>query len=128
MANHKGSEGTVRVGANTIAEITAYTVSQTATTIEDTELSDSASTFQVGTTSWSGSVSCFWDETDTAQGAMTIGASVSLGLYPEESATGNTKLSGTALITGIEIGGAINGIVTANFTFQGTGALTIAAI
>ena len=35
MANHKGSEGTVKVGANAVAEIKSYSLTETADTIED---------------------------------------------------------------------------------------------
>jgi hypothetical protein len=125
MATHKGSEGVIKVGSNTVAEITGYTLTENAETIETTELSDSAKTFDVGNTSWNGSLECHWDETDTTgQGSMTIGASVTLNMYPEGDATGDTYWSGTALITGISSSAAINGLVESSLTFQGTGALT----
>ena len=37
MAVHKGSEGTVKVGSNTVAEITGFSFDETADTIETTE-------------------------------------------------------------------------------------------
>ena len=130
MANHTGSEGTVRIGAtNAIAEIRSYTITQTGDTIEDTSMGDSARTYKAGLTSWSGSVDCFWDETDTnGQNALTIGASVNLRVYPEGGATGATYYSGTALVTGITRQASFDGMVEASFTFQGTGALTATTV
>lgn len=126
MATHKGSEGTVKVGANTVAEIRSWSIEETAETIEDTALGDAAKTFLAGTTAWSGSLDCMWDETDsTGQGALTAGASVTLNLYPEGAATGDAYFTGTALVTGIT--NAVGGndeVITASFSFQGTGALS----
>lgn len=125
MSNHKGSEGTVKVGANAIAEIRSWSLEHTIDTIEDTTMGDAARTFQTGIPSFSGSVDCFWDETDTSgQGALTVGASVTLNLYPEGSASGDTYFTGTALVTGIARRAAFDGYVEASFAFQGTGALT----
>ncbi len=125
MALHKGSEGVVKIGSNTIAEVRDWSLEETAETIDSTELSDSAKTFEVGTTSWSGSLNCFWDETDTTgQGACTVGASVTLNLYPEGATTGDTYATGTALINSLSKSGGIDGLVEASFSFQGTGALT----
>lgn len=126
MANHKGSEGVVKVGAVTVAEVRGFEFTQSAETIEDTTLADTEKTFQVGNTEWSGSLSCWWDETDTTgQGALTAGASVTLNLYPEGATTGDKYYTGTALITSLAIANAINGIVSAEFQFKGTGALTL---
>ena len=125
MALHKGSEGVVKIGSNTIAEVRDWSLEETAETIDSTELSDSAKTFEVGTTSWSGSLNCFWDETDTTgQGACTVGASVTLNLYPEGATTGDTYATGTARINSLSKSGGIDGRGEAAFSFQGTGALT----
>ncbi len=129
MANHKGSEGVVKLTTYTIAEVRSWEISHTAEVIEDTVLADADKTFQAGNTSWSGSVSCFWDETDTnGQVAMIAGASVTLNLYPEGATNPDTYYAGSAIITGITRRAAINGMVEAEFTFQGTGALTTSVV
>ncbi len=125
MANHKGSEGTVAIGANTIAEIRSWSISESGTTIDDSELADTWDTKLPGPQSWSGSIECYWDETDTTgQGAMTTGAIVTLNLYPEGNVTGDTYYTGSAIITGIERSGARDGMVEASYSFEGSGALT----
>ena len=45
MAVHKGSEGLVKSGSNTIAEVTGFSFDETADTIETTALSNSAHSF-----------------------------------------------------------------------------------
>jgi hypothetical protein len=125
MANHRGSEGTVKAGANTIAEIRSWELGVSAEVIEDTELGDAAKTFQAGNYSWTGSVSCFWDETDTnGQVSLTPGASITLNMYPEGATTGDIYYSGSAIVTGITRRGSINSMVEAEFAFQGSGALS----
>ena len=129
MAVHKGSEGAVKIEANTVAEVRDWSLEETAETIDSTEMSDAAKTFEVGTTSWSGSVNAFWDETDTSgQGAMTVGSSVTLNLYPEGATSGDTYGSGTAIISSISKSAGIDGLVEASFSFQGSGALTWATV
>ena len=124
MANHTGSEGTVKVGTNTIAEIRSYSLEITGDTIEDTAMGDSARTFKAGLTSWSGAVDCFHDETDSnAQMAMDPGGSVTLNLYPEGDTSGDMYFTGTAFITSRSITASLDGMVEASFAFQGTGVL-----
>jgi len=80
MANHHGTEGLVRVGANTVAEVTGFNFTATAEYAEDTTLADTAKTYSTtAITSWSGSVSAYWDETDTTgQVAIAPNSNVAL--------------------------------------------------
>jgi predicted secreted protein len=125
MATHTGSEGTVKVGSNVIAEIRSFSIEETADTLEDTTMGDTARTYKSSLTSYSGSLDVFWDETDaTGQGALTIGAEVTLAMYPEGDATGDTYLTGTAIVTGRSISSSFDGLVEMSISVQGTGALT----
>ena len=128
MANHKGSEGLVKIGSNTLAELKSYSIDHTTNTIEDTTLSDTSKTFQAGTSEFSGSADCFLDETDTAQVSLTAGAQVTLYVYPEGTDGGDTVYSGTAIVTGINRSASIDGMVDISFSFQGTGALSTATV
>jgi hypothetical protein len=125
MATHAGSEGTVKVGANAIAEIRSYSLEETADVLEDTSMGDTARTYLPSLTTFTGSIDVLWDETDTTgQGALTIGASVTLNLYPEGSTTGDTYYTGTAIVTGRNITASYDGLVEMSISVQGTGALT----
>ena len=125
MANHKGSEGVAKVGSNKIAEIKDFSLSETAETIDDTTMGDSARTKQVGLTTASGSMTAFWDETDSSgQGAMTVGAEVTLNLYPEGATTGDTYATLTALITEKGVSTTLDGMVETSVSFEANGAVT----
>ena len=125
MANHKGSEGVVKIGSNTVAEIKDFSLSETAETIDDTTMGDSARTKQVSLTSASGSMTAFWDETDTSgQGAMTVGAEVTLNLYPEGATTGDSYATLSAIITEKGVSTTLDGMVETSVSFEANGAVT----
>lgn len=126
MAVHKGSEGTVHVGTDAVAEIRSYTVDETADVIESTTLGNTSKTFEASTTSFSGSIDVFWDETDTAQIALSVGSSVTIKFYPEGASTGDKYYSGTAIVTGVSITANNDSLVEASISIQGSGALTLA--
>lgn len=126
-ANHKGNEGFVRVGTNLIAEVRSYEYSHQNEPIDDTILSDTNRTFVSGINSWSGSLSCFWDETDTnGQEALVAGGTATINFYPEgtTTATTDTYHQGVAIIEEVTRRAAVQGIVEVDFRFRGTGALT----
>ena len=126
MATHAGSEGTVKVGANAIAEIRSFSVSETADTIEDTTMGDAARTYKPSLKSFNGSLDVYWDETDTdGQGALTVGSEVTIGFYPEGATTGDKYYTGSAIVTGLTVNSSFDGMVEASITIQGTGALTL---
>ena len=129
MATHAGSEGTVKSGANDIAEIRSFSLEESADTIEDTTMGDTSRTYLTGLKTFTGSVECFWDETDTnGQVSFSVGASVTLAVYPEGATSGDTYYSGTAIVTGRTITSSFDGMVEASFTLQGSGALTAATV
>ena len=125
MANHAGSEGTVKVGANAVAEIRSFNVDQSGDTIEDTTMGDSARTYLAGLTNWSGSIDTYWDETDTSgQGALAVGSSITINWYPEGATSGDTYFTGTALVTSKGLASTFDGMVECSYGVQGTGALS----
>jgi hypothetical protein len=131
MATHTGSEGTVRVGANAIAEIRSYSVEETSDTAEDTSMGDSYRTFKTTLKAWSGSVDVFWDETDTnGQIALAPGSEVTVNFYPEGASAGVSEryYTGTAIVTGKTVTASFDGMVESTITLQGNGALTFATL
>lgn len=129
MATHKGSEGTVKIGTNAIAEIRTWTINESADTVEDTTMGDSARTYKPSLTSWDGSMDVYWDETDTnGQGAATIGAEITLNVYPEGATSGDSYYTGSAIVTGVSRTASFDGMVEASLTFQGTGALSASTV
>ena len=129
MANHRGSEGVVKVGSNTVAEVKSWTLSEETETIEDTAMGDTARTYQLGLQTWSGSLECFWDETDSSgQGALTNSATATLNLYPEGASSSDTYYTGSIIVTSIERTAALDGMVEATIGFTGTAGLASATV
>jgi len=128
MATHHGKEGVVKTGANVTGEVTAFTLETTGDVVEDTSLSDSAKTFLAGRTSFSGSVECHFDETDTSQEEMVVGSSLTFTLLPEGNTSGDASYSGSGIVTGMSISNTLDGVISRSVTFQGTGALTVGTV
>lgn len=128
MATVNGDGGVVEVGGNAVASITSFSLEVQGDTIDSTVMGTQARTFVSSKTQWQGTLECYWDPDDsTGQEALTIGAEVSLSLEPEGNATsGDTYYTGTAIVTGIDIGVPQDGMVTRSISFQGTAALTTA--
>jgi hypothetical protein len=125
MGTHHGKNGVVQVGANSVAEVQEFTVVETADTVEDTAMGDTAKTHLVGITGWNGTLKCSWDPSDAnGQEMLVAGASVTLSLYPAGAGAGQTKLSGTATIK--EVTHTVNrsNVVERSFNFEGNGPLT----
>ncbi len=124
MATHTGSEGTIKIGANTLGELRSFTLETTAETIEDTSMGDTSRTYKVGLKTFTGTASVFFDETDTAQPSLVAGAEITLNVYPEGASSGDTYYTGSAIVTGRTINSSFDGMVEMEISYQGTGALT----
>ena len=124
MATHAGSEGKVFIGTSQVAEVKSWSLEVTSDTVDASIIGTQWRKNQATIKSWSGSFDTFWDETDTTgQGALEVGATVTLNLYPEGNASGATYWTGDSIVTSIAYSGSFDGIVEATFSFTGTGAL-----
>ncbi len=129
MATHTGSEGLIKVGANTVAEVRSWSIEQTGDTAEDTVMGDTARTFKPTLTSWTASADIYWDEEDTTgQGALTVGAEVTLGVFPEGDSSGDDYYEGSAIVTGVSTSASFDGMVEGSISLQGTGPLSNDAV
>jgi hypothetical protein len=132
MGTHWGNEGLVRVGSNTVAEVTEYEFTQSVTPVDDTAMGDAWKTHIAGSgiKEWSGSLTCHWDEADTnGQEALVVGASVTLNLHPEGNTSGDKYWTGTASITEVTLTVPMDGsTIRRTFNFMGNGALTLSTV
>jgi len=129
MATHTGNDGVVKIGANQVAEVRSFTLNQTADTVEDTTMGDTARTFKPTLSSADISLEVYWDETDTTgQVALGVRSEVTLDLYPEGDDSGDTKYSVPAIVTGFSINTSFDGMVEASITAQATGAITTSTV
>jgi len=124
MATHTGSEGTVKIGSDTLGEIRSYTIESSGETIEDSKMGDSARTYKAGLTTFTASFEVYFDETDTAQNAVDAGASITFSVYPEGDTAGDTYYTGSGIVTGRSITASFDGMVEMSLSVQGSGALT----
>ena len=128
MATHTGSEGTVKVGSDAIGEIRSFNLEESADTLEDTTMGDTARTRKPSLTTFSGSIDVLWDETDTGQNALTAGAEITINAYPEGDAAGDTYLTGTAIVTNRNVSSSFDGLVEMSISVEGNGALTTTTV
>lgn len=124
MATHTGSEGTVKIGSDTLGEIRSYTIESTGETIENSTMGLSARTYVAGLTTFTASFEVYFDETDTAQNAVDAGATITFSVYPEGDTAGDTYYTGSGIVTGRSITASFDGMVEMSLSVQGSGALT----
>lgn len=124
MASYKGCEGSVKVGTDTVVEVRDWSLTETTEILDASALGSCAKVKKAGMTDGTGSITCLWDDTDTAgQGAMTNGAEVELNLYPKGATTGDRFVTFQAIITSVGVSGSYDGLVEQTFDYEATGAI-----
>jgi predicted secreted protein len=124
MATHTGSEGTIKIGTDTLGELRSFSLETTGDTIETSNMGTTARTYKAGLTSWSGTASLFWDELDAGQTALVAGAEITIKVYPEGATAGDKYYTGTAIVTAKSVSASFDGLVESAISFQGTGTLS----
>lgn len=128
MATHHGKDAVVHVGGTSIGQATGFTVDTTHDVVEDTALGSSMKSFVVGRGTFTASIDMNFDDDDSAQGNLVQGSSLSFEFMPEGSGSGEQKLSGTGIVTGMSVGVTLDGVTTRTVSIQGTGGLTIGTV
>jgi predicted secreted protein len=123
MATHLGKDGVIKIQNQTVAEVRSWTLNMAAELVDASCLGDDWKVHQPTIKSWHGSLSCFWDASDVLQTSLTVGKSIELTLYPAGDEAQQASFTGTAFITARDYTGSHSGLVEANLTFQGSGAL-----
>ena len=120
MAHIHGKGGDVDTGSS-VSGINSWSLTYAGDVAETTDFADAGvKSFIAGPTGWSGTFSGYKDGAPIA-----INSSVSLSL--EEVADSATeKYTGTAIVYEYTTETASDGVVTINYSFQGTGALVVA--
>lgn len=126
MAAIAGKGGSAKIGANTIAEVTSWSMDIAIDMLDSTSLGDSWREFVAGLAVGTGSVEVKWDvATDTngqtaLQSAALAGTTVALNLY----ANSTNYYAGTAYVSNVNVSDPVEDLVTATFDIQFTGAVT----
>ena len=123
MSCTAGKNGVIKAGGSAIAQLTSYSISETADTVECTHFGslsyrEHATTFK----SFDGSADLIWNRQD---GDIVVGNTCTLEVFPEGDSTATDwKISGDVIITSFALTGATEDNVSASIAFQGTGVLT----
>lgn len=122
MARASGKAGSVTINAVTYNGVKNWEINYKGDAVDVTGMSDSgAKNFVGGLTEWSGSCSINWDVT---QAPPAPGAAYA-ATFLTGAGGSYDSFAGTILATDIHVSTPVDGAVTLDITFQGTGALTI---
>lgn len=125
MAFVHGKDSYFKVASTDLsAYLNNITVSRSADTADTTTFSSSSKTYIAGLKDASITLSGMFDATVYSTIAGWLGSSQTFEYGPAGSGSGKVKVSGSALITGVELGSAVGEAVTANITLQVSGAVT----
>ena len=129
MATTKGSSGVVKLAVNggsvaAMGEIRSFTLDETADTIEDSVMGDTARTYLSSLTSATLSMDVYWDDADAVQLVMDSGAALDWELYPTGTGTGEKYYSGGGILTSKSLTASFDGMVEGRFALQVSGAVT----
>ncbi len=121
----KGKDGVLTVEAQAVAQVTAYSLTETSETAETTSFDslDGFKTHVPTLKSWEGSCDLVYNEQEMTDTDLAPGGDPkALILYPAGSGTSN--YAGDIIITSMEITGETADVVSATINFTGTGPLT----
>lgn len=139
MAEQRGLDGVVKLAATgntaeTILNVTSFTLEETTETIDVTSMSSTGSSREILPTflSFSGSIDGYWDKTDdiinqTTDGVapeVRAGTVIDFELYPEGEGSGVLYYTGSAIVASVSRSASYDGAVEYSISFEGTGPLT----
>lgn len=121
MAVITGKDGSVAVDSTNVSQITSWSISIEADTLEFTNFDSAGWKENKGSLkSWSGSIEGFADTAQTA--TLAVGSTVTLTLV--EGGTGSSTYTGDAVVTSKSVDSSTAELVSVSFDFTGTGTLT----
>jgi predicted secreted protein len=126
MAAIAGKGGSVKIAANTVAEVSTWSMDISADMLDSTSLGDDWREYIAGLNGATGSVEVKWDIPNDANGqaamqtALLNGTTVTLNLYVNDT----NYYSGSAYISSLSVEDPVEDLVTATFEAQFTGAVT----
>ena len=125
MAKYMGNDGAVLVGTVQVAEVSKFTVNESAVISSDVACGDTWAEAAAGSKKWSGSVEFFYDFTAAGQVALTPGTAITLKLYPTGANRDEQAIIGSAEIENLTLADVTKDVfVSGNFSFIGAGSMT----
>ena len=124
MTTHTGRNGSVKLGANAVAEVTAWSLTETGDQQEDHAMGDTWKTRKPTFNDFSGQITCYWDPSDlNGQGGLAINAGIDVDLYPDGESPGDTHYNGPAIVSQIVHQAQKDGMIETTFNYVGNGEL-----
>lgn len=120
MATTRGCFGAISVGGNNIGELRAWELTETAEEIDTSVMGDCTRKYESGPVEASGTFTCWLDDTDAAQSAMTVASVVSVLLWPAGMGSGKAQRSFDARINEIPESADVDGVVERSYTYRAT--------
>ena len=137
MAHTRGKNGTVRISSSgAVGEMQNYELNMSAEVIKTTALLDTWDSNVQGIRSWSGSLTCWFDEDDSIQDMLrdelesssADGSIQALRFEVNYGSTTNGYYEGNAQLSNIRISNpGVSGIIEMSCDFVGDGGLTYTA-
>lgn len=139
---YTGRDGQLLLGGTTLVKVTNWSLQAEVNMLETTSLADGQRSFTPGLQSFAGSATLIYYKADdgsidasqllqkvirTGTTGVTSSDAVTLTLRLADGSDLN-DITLTAYITAASIGAAVGEIVSAQISFQGTGALTAASV
>ena len=133
MATYFGSDGSCKVVTSggspaSLGELLSWSITMTSDTVDSTTMGDTNRTYVAGLATGTASLSLFLDPDDAAQNDLLQRDSVDAEFYAEGEAAGDTKYTGTFIVTSVARGATHDGLATLEVEMQLTGALTIGTV
>jgi hypothetical protein len=130
MATFLGKDGAVYLGAEAeeVAEVRDFSLETSSEVVNTTKMGDTWMTNKATQKSWSATITCYYDSTDT-NGQLDIdeGDDIRVNLYPEGKTSTKKYYYGNVIVTGITRSASFDGLVEITFTGTGNGELYEAA-
>jgi predicted secreted protein len=135
MASLTGNDGQIILDSDVVAGLRNFSIDITADTIETTVMGTDVRTYTRGLSAYSGSADVYFDDVNFNGNAQfnptsgTVGAANFAGkFYLNQDATNDVMFFANSLVvTGYSISSAMDGLVEASISFQGSGETTFSS-
>jgi len=123
MANLTGNSGSVTVGGTALGSVLSFATTETGDQVEKTVIGDTWRSHLDTLKSWSGTVTLYFDSSDSTQALLVPNALVVVEFFPEGELSGSYSATGSAFIATVDIANEIEAVVTYDVTIVGDGEL-----
>lgn len=124
MSTYTGSAGAVFVGTAEVGEVRDFSLEQSSEVVASTTMGDAWVENKATLKAFTASVNMFWTGGTDNQDDFVLGTEIAFNLYPTGNSSGQKKLSGNAIVTGVSQSQSFDGLIELSVSVTGTGALT----